>query len=222
MIGRQARPLACRSRSMTNIDRICTGGPENGHTAAPALPGACLHYEYCALHSDVAVSALISMPARLRRAALLSRLLDQIVSDERPGDCAVSAACIARQHSSLPAYRGSRAHRDVSRINSATVAAMPKLTNKTISVAIVTLVIGTCRTGDYDLGLLWTNPLSQSLALCLEREHRLTGVLSQCWRQSILGRDDVRPVLWKLLDDGWIEVQRLRHHVYWTVRQPIG
>ena len=40
--------------------------------------------------------------------------------------------------------------------------------------------------------------------------------------QSILGRDDVRPVLWKLLDDGWIEVQRLRHHVYWTVRQPIG
>ena len=55
----------------------------------------------------------------------------------------------------------------------------------------------------------------------LRGDHRLTRVI-RTLAQSILGRDDVRPVLWKLRDDGWIEIQRLRHHVYWTVRQPIG
>ena len=57
------------------FDRIRTGGPGNGHTAAPALPGACLDHEYRALHGDVAGAvqgylALISTPAfysQLRR-----------------------------------------------------------------------------------------------------------------------------------------------------------
>jgi hypothetical protein len=36
------------------LDRIRTGGQGNGHTAAPALPRACLDHEYCAVHRDVA------------------------------------------------------------------------------------------------------------------------------------------------------------------------
>ena len=33
---------------------IRTSGQGNGHTAAPALPGACFDHEYSALHCDVA------------------------------------------------------------------------------------------------------------------------------------------------------------------------
>ena len=49
------------------FDRIRTGGQGNGYTAAPALPRACLHHEYSALHRDVAGAvqgyrALISAP----------------------------------------------------------------------------------------------------------------------------------------------------------------
>ena len=36
------------------FDGLRTGGQGNGHTAAPALPRACLDHEYRAIHSDVA------------------------------------------------------------------------------------------------------------------------------------------------------------------------
>jgi integrase len=36
------------------LDRVRSGGQGNGHTAAPALSGPCLHHEYRPLHCDVA------------------------------------------------------------------------------------------------------------------------------------------------------------------------
>jgi hypothetical protein len=62
------------------FDGLRTGGQGNGYTPAPALPGACLHHEYRALHGDVAGAvqghlALIStrplphLPAWLGRGA---------------------------------------------------------------------------------------------------------------------------------------------------------
>ena len=69
----------------------CTGGPGNGHTAAPDASITTVRYTAMSLYL-----ALISMPARLRPAALLSSLLDQT---KGPVDCAVLATCIARQHS---------------------------------------------------------------------------------------------------------------------------
>jgi hypothetical protein len=49
------------------FDGIRTGGQGNGHTAAPALPGAYFDHEYRALHRDFAGAvqgyrALISAP----------------------------------------------------------------------------------------------------------------------------------------------------------------
>src|SRR5580658_4839236 len=38
---------------------------------------------------------------------------------------------------------------------------------------------------------------------------------------TLLGRDDGWVVLWKLRDEGGIDIQRLGNHVSWTVRQPI-
>jgi hypothetical protein len=47
-------PFPVHVQHAAAFDGIRTGGPGNGHTAAPALPGACLDHEYCALHRDVA------------------------------------------------------------------------------------------------------------------------------------------------------------------------
>jgi integrase len=71
--GEAARlPFPVHVQHAAAFDGIRTGGPGNGHTAAPALPGACLDHEHRALHRNVAGAlqghlALIS--AHRRRSA---------------------------------------------------------------------------------------------------------------------------------------------------------
>ena len=54
MIERAGEAAGLQFPVHVHMLRHSTGGQGNGHTAAPALPRACLDHEYRAIHSDVA------------------------------------------------------------------------------------------------------------------------------------------------------------------------
>jgi hypothetical protein len=79
------------------LDRIRSGGQGNGHTAAPALPRACLDHEYRALYGHVAGAVQGYLALTATQAPCKSGASRQTTrrwpSAERPFDRTVTAFC---------------------------------------------------------------------------------------------------------------------------------